>query len=744
MAELGTKGLLRALNSTTSSQEPVNPRFGWRGLSERLSLVFLILLFAVTGFIPAWNRLNSDFPNYYLAARLYRQGYPLERVYEWQWFQRQSDHAAIDQRLVGYIPMTLPSALAVLPFSSLPALQAKRCWLLLNLAFVLLTAILMSRSTNLGPWRVGLLIFLAFIPLRSNFLLGQMHVLVLLLLTMAACLYFRKQFFLSGITLAVAAALKIYPALFLIFFLIKRQWRAAGGLGIGIGASILLSIYLFGVDACRVYAQQVLPWAMRAQITDPYDVTWGSLNALLSRLFIAEPEWNPSPVAHLPWLYSLLYSLIAVGTFVAFMWVLSFRSETGERQKVEWATYLFLLLMLSSQPASYHFVVLILPVVLVTDHLVENGRERVAVGLVGIYVLALGSFRRLCKTDPAGWRTLACFPRLCFLFLLAGLLLWILIWPSDGYARPRLKSRAGILAAAAFVTLFTFSFAASLRHFKGQFDNYRFRIITVHGSTLAADPIALSDDLFFTALVPHFLDSNPDTYAVHELKDNSLSSFAAGGDWFHPAVEEKRNTGWAELATRSGSRIVRFSPPMTARTADMVVEVEDAEQPIVSLDGKLLAFMREVKGRNSLWVRPVGDTASGERQIAGPQFDVREAAFFPDHRIIFSARREGRFRLYRVDDPSEQIIEEMGEPDCSARYPAISPDGDWMAFSCQHGSAWQIHTMNLRSRKQVQLTHSDCNSVSPAWTPDSKSLIYATDCGRGLGLTALARLSVAH
>ncbi|MGB7642867.1 MAG: hypothetical protein WBL82_16370 [Terriglobales bacterium] len=45
-------------------------------------------------------------------------------------------------------------------------------------------------------------------------------------------------------------------------------------------------------------------------------------------------------------------------------------------------------------------------------------------------------------------------------------------------------------------------------------------------------------------------------------------------------------------------------------------------------------------------------------------------------------------------------------------------------------------------KKDLQLTSGDCNSISPAWTADSKRLVYATDCGRGLGLTALVQATV--
>jgi hypothetical protein len=721
-------------------------RLGWSARGERALLVVLILLFAVTGFVPAWRQLNSDFPNYYVVARLYREGYPLERVYEWTWLQKHADHLGIGRRLVSYIPLTLPSALAVLPLSSLPPLQAKRCWLLLNLAFLGLTFVILARTTKLGARRVGLLMFMALIPLRSNFIYGQMHVLVLLLLTLAAWLYFEGWSFSSGLALAVGAVLKIYPGLFLIFFLVKKQWRAAAGLVIGMGAFMLVSIRLFGMDACRVYFREVLPFAMRGQTIDPYDVLWGSANALLARLLIYEPELNPFPLVNLPWLYAFLYPLILASIFATFLWAIGWsRTKDHGRAKLEWASYLVLLLLVSSQPAPYHFVALILPVVLIAALLAERGQWIQAAKLTGLYVLVCGWYKWLCAADPTGWKIALCFPRLLFILLLGGLILQILISSAE---EPKfLLSRSSLLSACVFVALLACGFVGNLRHFHGQFDNYASRVVTVAGSGMAADPVVRQGEIFFTALVPRFIPSIPDTYAVHELSADSVKSFTFDGDWVHPGVGKDPYTVWAEMVTTSASRIVRFSSlgPMNS-PANFTVVAENAEEPVVSSDGELLAFIREVQGRNSLWVHQVSPVRSGagtqgEHQIAGSQYDVREAAFFPDHRIVFSSRRGGRFRLYETD-PVSEVIKEMIVPTCSARYPAISPDGGRLAFSCEEGGTWQVHVMNLRTTEQAQLTNADCNSISPVWTPDSKNLVYATDCGRGLGLTALARLNV--
>lgn len=733
--------------------------FGLHAWIEKALLLIFIVAFVPVALVPAWSNIGADFPNYYLAARLYRQGYPLDKVYDWVCFQREWDHISDHHNLVSFQPLTLFSALPIAPFSSLPHLPARRCWVLLNVAFLLLTTMLLVRCTSMGWVRVLLLMFLAFFPLRSNFLYGQMHIFVLLLLTVAALLYLQERYFWSGFALAGVAALKIYPVLFLVFFIIKKRWGAAAGLAVGLSATVLLSIYLFGVDASRVYAYEVLPWAMRSQIINPYTVAWGSLNSLLARLLIAEPELNPTPIAHLPWLSALLYSLIVSCIVTVFLRALSAgmrrignqsiddqRALGAPREKLEWAAYLFLLLLLSSQPAPYHFVALILPAVLVTDYLLESQKTTAAAALIVVYVLACGSYNRLLPAEPTGWRMLLAFPRLFFLLLFGGLLLSFLRVSSDRY-EPQSRSRAWLVPSVAFLVVFAAGFVSQLRHFRGQFDNYASRVVIVPGAATATDPVIGPDGVFFTALVPRFLASAPDTYAVHELKDNAINSFAAGSDWFHPAAAKDRDRAWAELATTGGSRIVRFNPAATVNSlAQVTVEVEDAEQPMLSPDDKLLAFLRELHGRNGLWIRRLGanDTRArtgSDRQIAGPDYDVREASFFPDNGIVFSSRYGGRFRLYKASVDSG-LIQEMHVPSCSARYPAVSPDGEWIAFSCEQGGTWQLEVMNLNSRKQIRLTNADCNSISPAWNEDAKDLIYATDCGRGLGLTALARLHV--
>ena len=96
---------------------------------EILLLAVLAAIFAGRAFAPAWRSLNTDFPNYYVAARLYSQGESLARIYDWIWFQRQKDHLGMEKRIVEFAPVTLYSAMPIVPLASMTPIEAKRYWL---------------------------------------------------------------------------------------------------------------------------------------------------------------------------------------------------------------------------------------------------------------------------------------------------------------------------------------------------------------------------------------------------------------------------------------------------------------------------------------------------------------------------------------------------------------------------------------------------------------------------------------
>ena len=704
--------------------------------AEYTALLILAGVFLWRGFIPAWKTLNTDFVDYYLAARLYRQGYPLTQIYDWSWVQRQKDHAGIERPLVAFTSLTPFSMLPALPFTSLSPLSAKRGWLVVSLVLLALTACLLQRISKLGWRRVAILIFLAIVPLRTGFLFGQQTVVLLFLFTLAAWLYLEYRPLTSGLTLAIGGALKIWPGLFLIYFARKKQWRAALGLLLGSIGLWVLSVGLFGLETVRTYLAEIMPWSLRGEGQDPYNIAWNSVSMVLHRLFIAEPELNPHPVAHLPALYSVLQPVCQGLIFLPFLWLMGSARAGDEREKFHWGTFLAMLLLLSTQAASYDFVTLILTAVLAVGYLSAAGRSREAAAVTIFYGLVCFPTHSWVPASASGWHTLLAVPRL---WAMTGLWISLMVASLRSVAGPlktRFKPRKAAVFAGIWLALVAVGATLNLLHFRHEFDNYATRLMVAPESYLDTDPAVAGDDVLFTMMLNG-------GYRTGMVREGSLERLSFGPDSFHPSCA--RGWAWVELATTS-SRIVRFLLSSgTLRSTANVVEVEDAEKPSVSADGRWLAFIRESKGRGALWVKELqprpSDALRGpvERQISSADLDVLESAFNASDGIVFSARRRGGSPALFLTgtEPGDVVPESAPAP---RRFPAISADGHWLAFSQREGSNWQLWVRDMATRTERRLTVSDCNSTAPAWYPDSKHLVYSTDCARSPGLTALCRI----
>jgi hypothetical protein len=695
----------------------------------------LVGIFLWRGFLPAWKTLNTDFPDYYLAARLYRQGYSLDQLYDWVWIQRQKDHAGIQRPVVAFTLLTPFSLLPALPFAGLPPLEAKHCWLLLNLVFLVLAAGLLHRMSSLGARRTAILIFLALVPLRTNFLFGQQCILLLVLFTAAAWFYLRNRPINSGAALALAATLKIYPGLYILFFARKKKWRGVISLLAGTLALWGLSVLLFGYQVVRIYITEVLPWPLRAEGQDPYNINWNSFSGLLHRLFVAEPELNPHPLIHAPVAYAIAQAVCQALIFVPCLWLVSPSRADAEREKLEWGVFAAMILMLSTNPTSYDFAALIMTAVFAVSYLLKNGRRWAAALVALLYALVCYPTYRWVPRLTTGWHALLAVPRLWSMTGLWICLLVVLARPERALTWRAQRRRAAVFGALG-VGLLALGIGTNLAGQHSEFQNYADRLVSRPGALLATDPVVAGSALLFTTMTNR-------GYGTEELVAGQLHLLPFDSDSFHPTGVPGSNLAWVELAS-THSRVVQFSVGARRAPVSPVVEADDAEKPVVSPDLRWLAFIRESKGRGSLWVKMLqrnpakGNASAAERRLSPPGLDVLDVSFAPDDRIVFSARHGGPPALFSTRPALGEITVQQGPG--PRRYPAFSPDGRWFAFSQLEGGNWQLWVRERSTHTERQLTNSNCNSVAPAWYPDSRQLVYASDCARGYGLTALCRI----
>jgi hypothetical protein len=176
------------------------------------------------------------------------------------------------------------------------------------------------------------------------------------------------------------------------------------------------------------------------------------------------------------------------------------------------------------------------------------------------------------------------------------------------------------------------------------------------------------------------------------------------------------------------------------RKSDGAVIARNAESPAISQDGRQLAFLRERKGHGSLWLTPLADAEQPvpPLRLTEDSYDVRSVSFLRSDLLLFLARHDGQTGIFTVKPGgSPEPFFSTGKEIASF---AVSPE-QRIAFTELVHNRWQLAVWEPSSRTESMLTSNDCNAYTPAWTSQS-AIVYGTDCDRGVGLTALASMSV--
>jgi Glycosyltransferase family 87/WD40-like Beta Propeller Repeat len=588
----------------------------------RALALLMLAVFLATSFGKGWTSSETDFPNYYTAAVLVRQGAPLRDYYDWTWFQRQMNYAGIEHQLGAYLPQTPVTMLPIVPLAGFPVQTAKQIWLALNLAFLAATLWMLSSVTQIRIEHIAILMFLGYGSLESNFRLGQYYVFLLFLLTLAFYCLDRGKSAGSGFLFGVALGLKLYGGPFLLYFVVKRNWKAVAGMLAASAIAVATAIALFGWRDVHFYATQILPRSLEGEVIDPYHAGNGTLTTLLRRSFVLESDLNPHPLWSAPLVFFFLRPFTALLILACTLFGLASESKESCRRGFAWFT--IAILLLSSNTAPYTFILLLLPVVLLLQHAGPKERIFLIVSYIALNAFLLPDWLRF-------------FPKL-----------WILAALFFAEGREYWRSLSPKLAAGGLVgAIIIAAFAAQRRQAGYLLEPGRHfqRVALDRGTFLSTFPAVSSAGLFYQAMVPS-------GYVLRWLHDGQMEEFAFEGQAFHPIAPSSEGPIYFELVKNGASTTMTFDP--------------------------------------------------ATRQVA------------------------------RAALPAPGTTEGS----------VISPDGKWMAFESMQPGPKQIWLRDAVSGKTEVLAGGDCNNSSPAWEEGSRTLIFASDCGRGLGLPVLYRASL--
>jgi len=379
-------------------------------------------LFLALGLLLIWQSRRApvgDFANYYYASRLLAEGQFSGEAYDPYTFNQMASRRSPELVFANYTPVPPVSVPAYLPFALIgDAGLAKAAFNLLGLLlFCLAYCRLLRRLKPDGHWWLLFAPLACLGPLLNNFHQGQSYLLLLAFLMEGFGQWQKGRVLPAALLWAVPIAMKLFPAILLLFLLLEKDFRSFFFTMAFSAALSLLPILFFPHDITERYFLHIAPRLFNGEINDPFSILYQSGRALLFNAFVEDQHLNPRPLANLPGLAfagQLAYQAIVLASAVLLM----------QEKKVEafsrFALAFLAGLLLTGYGSSYSMMLLLLPM-LALPALINRGAVWLAAGWI-LIALAANIPAYLLYELPLALQ----FPRLYALLALLALLLWAL------------------------------------------------------------------------------------------------------------------------------------------------------------------------------------------------------------------------------------------------------------------------------------------------------------------------------
>lgn len=401
---------------------------------QYVSVALLMGWLVVKGVIPGWNTPHSDFGNYYVSARLVAERIPTDSLYNDAWFHQQMLARGVNTP-GKFSPFPPATGWIMLPLSGIEPLAAQRVFMIINLLFVALCAYAFRLITE---WRYlpSLLVVLAAgAGLVNNIAFGQLYLIMVTCLLIAIVWIEQGRPLAAGILLGLFAVIKYFPVVliggyFLLALITSHPHRKQYHLTVvysllTIAVLTVAQFVLFGSHVMSAYLFSAFIPHLSSDLSGQgmFSPLFQSWDSLARNLFVYDAHLNPQPFLNWPAGRTVVKMSAVIFTVIPAGLIMYSHSRSLPVRQL--CVYLSLpamgLLVVLPASATYHFILLLIPLALVIR---DRGLTTIAWVNIALYC-SIGFIQYelfFLLAQKAG--IIFAYPRLWLMVLMFGLMVW--------------------------------------------------------------------------------------------------------------------------------------------------------------------------------------------------------------------------------------------------------------------------------------------------------------------------------
>src|SRR5580698_9068789 len=189
-----------------------------------------------------------------------------------------------------------------------------------------------------------------------------------------------------------------------------------------------------------------------------------------------------------------------------------------------------------------------------------------------------------------------------------------------------------------------------------------------------------------------------------------------------------------QITSKPNANVEQFSQSLAIEKLYMTRQIGPASW---SPDGKQLAFVANISGRNNLWL--VGSEGGWPTQLTVSDQRQTSPTWSPDGKwIAYISDYDGdeQWDVFMVSPKTGQVVNLTHTREISEENPRWSPDGRYLTYTVKPktSSVYEIDVFDklMRSVKHVTTgTAADTINDNPIWSHDGKSIVYTQSQAKG-------------